>query len=70
MAELFEAAGLHDIDGTTLTASLEHASFEEWWEPFTGGVGPAGLFAASLDAELWSSCASAAAICCRSHRWC
>ena len=35
LAELFEAAGLHDIDAATLTASLEHASFEEWWEPFT-----------------------------------
>ena len=51
LAELFEAAGLHDIDQATLTASLEHASFEEWWEPFTGGVGPAGAFVAGLDAE-------------------
>ena len=51
LAELFEAAGLHDIEQATLTASLEHASFEEWWKPFTGGVGPAGSFVASLDAE-------------------
>jgi SAM-dependent methyltransferase len=51
LAELFEAAGLHEIEGTTLTASLEHPSFEEWWEPFTRGVGPAGSFVASLDAE-------------------
>ena len=29
---------------------LEHASFEEWWEPFTGGVGPASSYIASLDA--------------------
>ena len=48
---MFEAAGLHDIDETTLTASLEHPSFEEWWEPFTRGVGPAGSFVAGLDAE-------------------
>ena len=51
LAELFEAAGLRDIDETTLTASLEHATFEEWWEPFRGGVGPAGSFVASLDTE-------------------
>jgi ubiquinone/menaquinone biosynthesis C-methylase UbiE len=51
LAELFEAAGLHDVDEATLTANLEHATFDEWWEPFTGGVGPAGSFVASLDAE-------------------
>jgi hypothetical protein len=28
--------------------SVEHATFEEWWEPFTFGVGPAGVYAASL----------------------
>ena len=51
LAELFEAAGLQQIEATTLIASLEHSSFEEWWEPFTGGVGPAGSYVASLDAE-------------------
>jgi ubiquinone/menaquinone biosynthesis C-methylase UbiE len=51
LAELFEAAGLQDIEGTILTANLEHPSFEAWWEPFTGGVGPAGSYVASLDAE-------------------
>jgi hypothetical protein len=28
-----------------------HTTFDDWWEPFTLGVGPAGAFAASLDAE-------------------
>jgi len=51
LAELFEAAGLHQIEATALSASLEHPSFEEWWEPFTRGVGPAGSYVASLDAE-------------------
>jgi SAM-dependent methyltransferase len=51
LAELFEAAGLSEIEDMTLTSSLEHPSFEEWWEPFTRGVGPAGSFVASLDAE-------------------
>jgi ubiquinone/menaquinone biosynthesis C-methylase UbiE len=48
---LFEAAGLHEIESTVLSADLEHSSFEEWWEPFTMGVGPAGAYLASLDAE-------------------
>jgi SAM-dependent methyltransferase len=51
LAELFEAAGLLDIEETTVTSSLQHESFEEWWQPFTGGVGPAGSYVAGLDAE-------------------
>jgi SAM-dependent methyltransferase len=62
LGELFEAAGLHEIEETALSASLEHASFEEWWEPFTRGVGPAGSYVASLDAnrraELREKCRS------------
>lgn len=51
LAELFDAAGLHTIEATTLSADLEHPSFEGWWEPFTRGVGPAGSYVSSLDAE-------------------
>jgi SAM-dependent methyltransferase len=51
LAELFEAAGLHDIEETSISVGREHASFEEWWEPFTHGVGPAGSYVASLGAE-------------------
>jgi SAM-dependent methyltransferase len=48
---LFGAAGLRSIEETSLTADLEHASFEAWWEPFSGGVGPAGSYLAGLDAD-------------------
>lgn len=51
LAELFEAAGLRQIEETALSAGLEHRTFEEWWEPFTGSVGPAGSHVASLDAR-------------------
>lgn len=51
LAELFEAAGLREVEQATLSASREHSSFEEWWEPFTRGVGPAGSYVASLDAQ-------------------
>jgi SAM-dependent methyltransferase len=51
LAELFEAAGLHEVEGATLSASLEHSSFEAWWEPFTRGVGPAGSYLGSLSVE-------------------
>jgi SAM-dependent methyltransferase len=49
LAELFMAAGLHDVEDTALEVSLEHPTFEDWWEPFTAGVGPAGAYVASLD---------------------
>lgn len=48
---LFEAAGLRDIEATSIAADLEHQTFEAWWEPFTAGVGPAGAYVASLDAD-------------------
>lgn len=51
LAELFETAGLRDVEATTLAVSLEHPTFEAWWEPFTHGVGPAGSYVASLDPE-------------------
>jgi hypothetical protein len=49
LAELFAAAGLTDIEQTTLTVSVRFATFAEWWEPFTLGVGPAGAYVTALD---------------------
>ena len=49
LAELFGAAGLREVEEATLEVSVEHASFEEWWEPYTLGVGPAGTYVAGLD---------------------
>ena len=46
LAALFDAAGLREIESSVLDASLEHETFDDWWEPFTGGVGPAGSFVA------------------------
>jgi SAM-dependent methyltransferase len=51
LAELFEAAGLREIESSALAVSLEHPTFDAWWEPFTRGVGPAGAYLASLDAN-------------------
>ena len=51
LAELLDAAGLRDVEASSLTVRVEHASFEEWWEPYTLGVGPAGDYVAGLDAE-------------------
>lgn len=48
LAQLFGQAGLRDAQETTLTIHVRHATFEEWWEPFTLGVGPAGSYVRSL----------------------
>jgi SAM-dependent methyltransferase len=50
LAELFATAALREIDETVLEVRVEHASFEEWWEPFTFGVGPAGAYVKRLTA--------------------
>ncbi len=51
LGQLLRAAGLHEIEESALSVSVEHPSFEEWWEPFTLGVGPAGSYAAGLDVK-------------------
>ncbi len=49
LAQLLGVAGLREIEEAALEASVEHPSFEAWWEPFTLGVGPAGAYTAGLD---------------------
>jgi SAM-dependent methyltransferase len=49
LVELFSAAGLTEIEGSTLSVAVAHASFDEWWEPFTLGVGPPGAYLARVD---------------------
>jgi SAM-dependent methyltransferase len=51
LVELFGAAGLRDVEEHVLVADLEHGTFEDWWDPFTHGVGPAGAHAASLSED-------------------
>lgn len=51
LTELLTQAGLRDVEETALPIRVEHATFEEWWEPFTFGVGPAGVYVQSLDAN-------------------
>jgi SAM-dependent methyltransferase len=51
LARLCEQAGLGPARAGTLTVRVRHATFDEYWEPFTLGVGPAGAYAASLDPD-------------------
>ena len=47
----FERAGLSDITGGTLTAHAEYTGFDDFWEPFTLAVGPAGEHLRSMSAD-------------------
>lgn len=49
LAKLLTAAGGHDVTSGSLNVSVDYGSFEEWWEPYTLGVGPAGAYVAGLD---------------------
>ncbi len=51
LKQLAETAGVRQVEEATLSVALEHATFEEWWEPYTLGVGPAGAYVAGLDSE-------------------
>jgi SAM-dependent methyltransferase len=49
LAQLFEEAGLRGVEDGVISVTVEHPTFEEWWEPFTLGVGPAGAHVARLE---------------------
>ena len=42
---------MNDVEEELLTVEVKHATFEEWWEPYTLGVGPAGDYVVGLDPE-------------------
>jgi SAM-dependent methyltransferase len=48
IAARFARAGLQDVAGGALTASADYAGFDDFWEPFTYGIGPSGQYLASL----------------------
>ena len=51
LARLFGEAGLTEVKASTLTVRTQYASFDDWWEPYTLGVGPAGAYVAKLSSE-------------------
>jgi SAM-dependent methyltransferase len=51
LAELFHAVGLRAVQDGELSVRVELGSFDDWWEPFRLGVGPAGTYAAGLEPE-------------------
>jgi SAM-dependent methyltransferase len=48
---IFERAGLSPLEPTAVTVHRWFDSFEEWWDPYLLGVGPAGDFVTGLDPD-------------------
>ncbi|MDQ3493679.1 MAG: methyltransferase domain-containing protein [Chloroflexota bacterium] len=63
LVELLRVAGLREIEEAALSVSRDFASFDDWWEPFTHGVGPAGVYLGRLEparrAQLRERCRAA-----------
>jgi SAM-dependent methyltransferase len=61
LVAMFEHVGLRLVAPATLTVRVSFATFRDWWEPYTLGVGPAGGYVAALDStrreELAARCA-------------
>jgi len=51
IAELLRGAALADVQAGTLTTSAHYDDFEDFWEPFTLAVSPAGHYLAKLGDE-------------------
>jgi SAM-dependent methyltransferase len=51
IAARFRRAGLDDVEEGELAATAAYTGFEDFWEPFTFAVGPAGQHLAGLSAE-------------------
>jgi SAM-dependent methyltransferase len=51
LVALCRRAGLAAAEPAAISVTVTHATFGDWWEPFTLGVGPAGAYVASLAAD-------------------
>jgi SAM-dependent methyltransferase len=49
LAELAADAGVRDVEPEELTVRVPYRDFDDWWTPYTMGVGPAGDWVAGLD---------------------
>lgn len=51
IAERLTRVGLRDVSGGALEVSVKYVGFEDFWQPFTLAVGPAGLALAALEED-------------------
>lgn len=44
LSELFQSAGMRGVESGSIEVTVGFASFDDWWEPFSSGVSPAGAY--------------------------
>jgi ubiquinone/menaquinone biosynthesis C-methylase UbiE len=49
LQELWQRGGLRDIETAPLIVEVTYTDFDDFWQPFLGGIGPAGQYCISLD---------------------
>ena len=49
LEELFASAGLQEVEVKPIDIPTSFANFDDYWQPFLGGQGPAPAYAMSLD---------------------
>ncbi len=48
MSAMWHEVGLTEVEQTSLTIRMDFGDFDDYWRPLEGGVGPPGLFLATL----------------------
>ena len=51
LVELWQRVGLSDVESDHLRVETSYTGFDDLWEPFTFGVGPAGAYLAKLEPD-------------------
>jgi len=51
LKQLFQSAGLSDVEARPVEIATDFRDFEDYWSPFLGGQGPAPSYVMSLSAE-------------------
>jgi SAM-dependent methyltransferase len=51
LVQLWTGAGLHEVKGGQIVVSASYEGFDDLWEPFLGGFGPAGDYVVSLEPD-------------------
>ena len=51
LSSVFRAAGLSNVETDTIEITTEFRTFDDYWQPFLRGTGPAPSYVASLDSD-------------------
>jgi SAM-dependent methyltransferase len=55
LGALWDRAPLTNVEVAPIVVAASYDDFEDLWQPFTAGIGPAGAYTASLDTEAQSA---------------